>query len=86
MPEQFFIYPAVKPDKPTNVSAVTQRSRVLTVTWDKPVKGAECQLRYHALATVWEDWKVSLSVTLLGFFSLNLKGECSRKQILSSTW
>ncbi|KAM6921963.1 leptin receptor [Xenentodon cancila] len=51
----------VKPNKPSVVSAVSRSTRVLKVTWNlvpRLVEGVKCQLRYHLLPTMWEEWKV----------------------------
>uniref|UniRef100_A0A3B5ARE7 Leptin receptor n=1 Tax=Stegastes partitus TaxID=144197 RepID=A0A3B5ARE7_9TELE len=57
----------VKPHTPTNVKAVSQRSGLLTVTWDPPllpVEGLQCEFRYRSPSTVrtQPDWKVQSSV------------------------
>ncbi|KAI3368569.1 hypothetical protein L3Q82_025575, partial [Scortum barcoo] len=57
----------VKPHAPTNVKAVSQSSRVLTVTWEPPslpVEGLQCQFRYHSPSTVrvQPEWKIQSPV------------------------
>ncbi|XP_071398759.1 leptin receptor [Centroberyx affinis] len=53
----------VKPHPPTNVTAVSQTSGVLLVTWERPdlpIEGLQCQFHYHSPSTVraQPEWKV----------------------------
>lgn len=66
--------PAVKPQPPTNVKAVSLARGVLSVTWEcplLPVEGLQCQFQYHSPSAVraQPEWKVWLSARKMFFLN-----------------